>query len=448
MDLLQKIYEAGVVGAGGAGFPTHVKLDCKVEYLIINAAECEPLLNTDKYIMMNRGEEIIKTVEEVGEFVEAKHLIIALKEKYTEEINSLKDIIKRLNSNVELFYLGNYYPAGDEQMMVYEVTGRSIPEAGIPLDVGAVVTNVGTIVNIGEAMKDNPVVDKCITVVGEVNNPTMLKVPVGISVKECIDAAGGTDLNEYAVIIGGPMMGTIIDDNETHKNHIKKTDGSLIILPKDHYIVQRKRKPLQTIINETRSACIQCRYCTDLCHRYLIGHKLRPHKVMRNIGMSEQDEEIMKEALICCECGICELYSCPMGLSPRLVNVYVKGELRKKGIRPEKGSTDIESRDMIEYRKIPTTRLMARLDILKYYNQNIDDIKELFPKEVTIPLSQHIGKPASAVVKVGDNVSKGQLIGKVERNDMGANVHATIDGKVLEVSDKVIIQREDNGVIL
>ncbi|MBS4537852.1 SLBB domain-containing protein [Clostridium sp. D2Q-11] len=447
MDLLQKIYEAGVVGAGGAGFPTHIKLNCQVEYFIINAAECEPLLNTDKYLMATKSEEMIKAIEEVSKHIGAKHLIIAIKKKYNKEIGILKDAIERLNSKVQLFYLDNYYPAGDEQMMVYEVTGRSIPEAGIPLDVGAVVSNVGTLVNIHDAMKDKPVTEKYITVVGEVKNPIMIKVPVGISIKECIEAAGGSTIKDYAIIIGGPMMGTIIDDDESDENYIKKTDGSLIVLPKDHYIVERKRKPLKTIINETRSACIQCRYCTDLCHRYLIGHKLRPHKIMRNIGMSEHDAEIMKEALICCECGICELYSCPMGLSPRLVNTYIKGELRKGGIRPEKGSKDIESREMIEYRKIPTTRLMARLDILKYYDQKLDDVKELLPKKVSIPLSQHIGKPAKAIVSVGDNVAKDQLIGQIERNDMGANIHATIDGKVIEVSDKIVILKEDNGVI-
>jgi biotin carboxyl carrier protein len=137
-----------------------------------------------------------------------------------------------------------------------------------------------------------------------------------------------------------------------------------------------------------------------------------------------------------------------MGLSPRLVNIFVKGELRKQGIRPEKGSLDIESREMIEYRKIPTNRLMSRLDIMKYSDQQIDELKEVTVKKVSIPLSQHIGKPATAIVTIGDKVSRGQLIGKVERNDMGANVHSSIDGKVVDISDKIIIEMEDNEVIL
>lgn len=448
MDLLQKTYEAGVVGAGGAGFPTHIKLNTNVEYFIINAAECEPLLNTDKYLMSIKAEEMIKGMEHIGELLGAKHLTIAIKQKYSKEISILKETIKKLNSKAQLFYLKNFYPAGDEQMTVYEVTGRSIPEAGIPLDVGAVVSNVGTVINVYNAINDKPVIEKYITVVGEVNNPRMLKVPIGISIKECIEAAGGSTLDEYAVVIGGPMMGTIIDDDESSSIYIKKTDGSLIVLSKDHYIVKRKRKPINKIINETRSVCIQCRHCTDLCPRYLLGHKLRPHRVMRNVGMSERDPEIMKESLLCCECGVCELYSCPMGLSPRLVNIFVKGELRKQGMRPEKGSLDIESREMIEYRKIPTNRLMSRLDIMRYSDQQIDELKEVKVKKVSIPLSQHIGKPARSIVNIGDKVLIGQLIGKVERNDMGANVHSSIDGKVVDISDKITIEMEDNEVIL
>ncbi len=448
MDLLQKIYEAGVVGAGGAGFPTHVKLNTKVEYFIINAAECEPLLNTDKYLISIKSEEMIKGMEKIGESLEAKHLVIAIKEKYTKEIKILKDRISQLDSKVKLFYLKNFYPAGDEQVTVYEVTGRSIPEAGIPLDVGVVVSNVATVINVYNAIDDKPVIERYLTVVGEVNNPRILKVPIGISIKECIEEAGGACLSEHAIIIGGPMMGTIIDDNEAAKMNIKKTDGSLIVLAKDHYIVRRKRKPLQTIINETRTACIQCRYCTDLCPRYLLGHQLRPHRIMRNVGMAKQDEKIMKEALLCSECGICELYACPMGLSPRLVNIFVKKDLAQKGIRAEKGDLGIESREMIEYRKIPTRRLMARLDISKYSDQKIGELNEVKAKIVSIPLSQHIGRSAKAIVAIGDKVSKGQMIAKVEKDEMGANVHSSLSGKVVEIHDKIVIEMEDNEVTL
>lgn len=440
MDLLEQIYKAGVVGAGGAGFPSHIKLNCDVEYFIVNAAECEPLLQVDKLLMRKWADKIVKGIEEIGKMVKAKYIVIAIKEKYKDEIKSLRYAIEKVNSNIKLFYLKNYYPAGDEQMIVYEVTGRSIPEGGIPLDVKAVVSNIGTILNIYDAINGIPVINKYISVIGEVNKPTFLKVPIGVSLEDCIEASGGSLLEEYSIIIGGPMMGKVIDDIDVSKTFIEKTTSSLIIIPKDHYILQRKKKSLKTIINETKSACIQCRYCTDLCPRFLIGHKLRPHKIMRNIGLENRDKEIIKEALICCECGVCEMYSCPMGLSPRLVNSYLKSQLREIGVRVSKGKENISSNEMIEYRKIPTARLMARLDITKYYQQHISDIEEISPKKVTISLSQHIGKQAKPIVENGEMVKKGQLIGVVEKENVGANLHATIDGVVNLLGDKILIQ--------
>lgn len=132
MELIQKIFDAGVVGAGGAGFPTHLKLNCKVEYFIINGAECEPLLETDKYLMRTKSFEMIKAIEEVGKQVEADKLVLGLKRKYTKEIAQLQSAIKALNSKVTLFLLDNFYPAGDEQILVYEITERSIPEGIYP----------------------------------------------------------------------------------------------------------------------------------------------------------------------------------------------------------------------------------------------------------------------------------------------------------------------------
>ena len=122
MNLLETIKSAGIVGCGGAGFPTHVKMNCQVEYLIINGAECEPLLRTDRWLMRHKAEELIQAVEAVGEMVKASHLNIALKETYHDEIACLQQVIDRKNSRVSLHLLPNFYPAGDEQAIVLEVT--------------------------------------------------------------------------------------------------------------------------------------------------------------------------------------------------------------------------------------------------------------------------------------------------------------------------------------
>ena len=141
MTLLEQIKEAGIVGCGGAGFPAHVKLNCTVEYLIINAAECEPLLRTDRWLMIHKAKEIAAAAGMIGDMVQADKRYIALKETYTEEIAALEAAIADLGSPVRLYRMKNFYPAGDEQVMVCDITGRTVPPSGIPLDVGAVVSN-------------------------------------------------------------------------------------------------------------------------------------------------------------------------------------------------------------------------------------------------------------------------------------------------------------------
>ena len=140
--LLTHVFNAGIVGCGGAGFPTHVKLNCQAEYMIINGAECEPLLNTDKYLMRHFAREIVSAADKCGNQVGAKHVVIAIKDYYEAENAALSEAITELGSRVEIFLLHNYYPAGDEQMIVYEVTGRVVPPGGIPIAVGAVVSNI------------------------------------------------------------------------------------------------------------------------------------------------------------------------------------------------------------------------------------------------------------------------------------------------------------------
>lgn len=440
VDLLEKIREAGIVGAGGAGFPTHVKLNCKVEYFIVNGLECEPLLQSDKYIMRNKSDEIIQAVEEIGKAIGAEHLVIGLKEEYIEEIEALKTSIKKFNSRAKLHLSRAFYPAGDEQVLVYEVTGRTIPPAGIPLNVGAVVSNSGTVFNIFEAIQDNHVTYKFVTVIGEVAIPSILKIPIGTTVKEVLEKCGGVVTKDYALIMGGPMMGKIISKDQIEKRVITKTDGAIIVIPNDHYLAEKGKMTIEHMKNQAKSACIQCRFCTDMCPRNLIGHPINPHKIMRSIALSEVDNEVLKQAMICCECGVCEMFACPMGLSPKRINVYVKGKLRESGIKWENTTNTFTSNILRDYRKVPTERLVARLQLDKYKKQRLQEGEEINPIEVKIPLRQGIGMGASPVVKVGDIVGKGQLIGTVEQGKMGANVHASIHGVISEISDSIAIK--------
>ena len=439
MNILDAVYNAGVVGAGGAGFPTHMKMTKEVGTFIVNGAECEPLLEVDKFLMRDKTYELIKGMEIIAGNLKADRVVLGLKKKYKAEIKKLSDTIKELDSRVELFLMENFYPAGDEQIMVKDITGKSIPAGGIPLDVDAVVSNVGTVINVYEAIEEKPVTKKYVSVLGEVNNPIMLEVPIGTPFEECIKRAGGTKIKNYAVIEGGPMMGKIVHKEELAEKAVIKTTGALIILSEDHYVIKRKERPVAHILNESRAACIQCRMCTDMCPRYLIGHKLRPHRVMRAMGMGEEDEEVLKEALICCECNVCELFACPMGISPKSTNTYLKGVFREKGVRYT-GDKEIPAADeMRDYRKIPVNRLIARLNLSKYYNNKIADLQELKADKVRIFLSQHIGKPAVPMVKEGDRVIEGQRIAEVGRDEFGANIHASINGVVSKI-EKLYIE--------
>ena len=339
MNLTEAVKAAGVVGAGGAGFPTHVKLSAKAECFLVNAAECEPLIETDKYLCRTFPDRVVAAAVAVAEHLGAKRTVIALKGKYHAEIAALEGAIRRSGAQVELFRMKTFYPAGDEQTMVQQVTGRSVPERGLPLDVGCVVDNVGTLLNIQDALEGTPVTEKYLSVVGEVKEPILLKVPVGTALTACV-AEARPNVADYALIVGGPMMGkTLADRAAIEAAVVTKTTGNLIVLPKEHYLFRRAQLPMETIRHQTKSACIQCRMCTDLCPRYLIGHQIRPNLVMRNLwreGSIEDNEEYLRsfgDAANCCDCGVCEMFACPMGLSPRKVNGYIKGELRKRGIQ-------------------------------------------------------------------------------------------------------------------
>jgi Na+-translocating ferredoxin:NAD+ oxidoreductase RnfC subunit len=440
MNLIDIIKDAGIVGAGGAGFPTHIKLNTKAEYFIVNAAECEPLIETDKYLCRTFADELIKGILFISKHLEAKKSVIALKGKYKAEIAALKEAIENNGADIEIFEMRTFYPAGDEQIMVQQVTGKSVSERGLPIEVGAVVDNVGTVIGIYNAITTGKkTTEKYLSVVGEVKEPLMLKVPIGTSIRDCIQAATPT-LSDYAIIFGGPMMGRVVDeDTLIDQQYVTKTTGNIIVLPKDHYLIKRTKVSIDRIKHQTRSACIQCKMCTDLCPRYQIGHRIKPNLVMRNVwreNIIESNEEFEKcfgDAINCCDCGICEMFACPMGLSPRRVNQYMKGKLRERGITVEK-NTNPKARSSVELSKVPTDRLIARLGLGKYNGLHAHTCITLSPKDVWIPFSQHIGKPAKAVKAVGDKVLEGELIAIADDSGLSANIHASINGTVCDIT--------------
>ena len=438
MDLLNLIKEAGVIGAGGAGFPTHAKLTSEAEYILLNGAECEPLLRVDQQLMAQFPDEIIKGLEAAAKQIKARQAILGIKGKHKEVIVLLRERIAALGLNqfMEVKELPDVYPAGDEQVLVYELTGRIVPEASIPLKVGCVVINSETALNIYRAMAGQPVTETYLTIAGDIAQPITVKVPVGMAIKDLFQQCGVTNLADYAVIDGGPMMGPVMSDLA---GYVSKKSKGYVLLKKSHFLIRKKTVSLQRARVIGRTACEQCRMCTDLCPRYLLGHNLQPHKTMRALSYNLQDLDQLKFAQLCCECNICELFSCPANLHPKSVNILYKRKLAEQGLRYQPTETEFKTRSAREYRLIPSKRLIAKIGLKEFDGAAPLTELTLKPATLCIPLRQHIGAPAMPVVAVGDAVQAGQLIGKTPDNGLGAAVHASLAGTVMEVTEQSIV---------
>lgn len=436
-QMLDRIRAAGVVGAGGAGFPTYKKLDSKVEHIISNGAECEPLLAKDRETMRQDREKMFAGLAIMQEITGARHVTLAVKRKNEDVIAAYRPEASRRGYNILVYE--DVYPAGDEYVLVYEATGKQIPPGGIPLSVGCVVDNVETIVNIADAIDGQPVVDKYVTVTGAVGKPLTTIVPVGTSIRDCLELAGGCSVEDPIVLTGGIMMGGVaksIDDP------IAKTMGGLIPLPRDHYLVKRKVAPREQYTRIGHGQCDQCSLCTELCPRYILGYPIQPHRVMRTLLMTgESKARASLWAQYCCECNVCSLIACPEQLDPKNICVDAKALLRETKL----SRTAEELEDLFlpphparKGREIPIETLYQRLG-LKPYDRKAEFARtNPQPRQVTIPLAAHIGQPAKPTVQVGDPVRRGDVIGNVDDKALGCPVHASISGHVAAVDSRYI----------
>ncbi len=431
-EIVAAVKAAGVVGAGGAGFPTHVKINATVDLVIANGAECEPLLRANQHIMNTESTKLILGLKAVMLASGAHHGYIALKRKHAEAVNQLQAALETMKEQeIKLFFLPDIYPAGDEQVLVQEVTGKIVPEGGIPLQVGVVVANVETLFNVANALEGRPVTDKFVTVAGAVGRPVTIKVPLGMKIQELIDLAGGALVRNFAVIDGGPMMGKLTDTAAT----VTKTTGGILVLPEDHSLVVNRNVSWEFIVKRAKAVCCNCLGCTEACPRHLLGHRLEPHRIMQALGRGQLGEsKVFSKAFLCSECGVCDTYACTMGLSPRRVNSYIKQQLGLAKVENPYHNKPERVQANREYRLIPTKRLIARLGIAQYDVPAPFAEQDILVKEVRLALSEHIAAPAKPVVAVGDQVGKGDLIAAIpEGAALGANLHASIAGRIFTV---------------
>lgn len=294
-EIVNKVKEAGVVGMGGAGFPTHVKLSPKepekIEYVIANCAECEPYLTADYRRMLENPEELIGGMKIILQLFDHAKGVLGIEDNKPDCIEKLTELVKD-EPRIEVCPLQTKYPQGGERQLIYAVTGRAINSKMLPADAGCIVDNVETIIAVYRAVKlGRPVTNRISTITGDaIANPGNFLYSIGTSYAELVEAAGGFKTQPEKIISGGPMMGFAMFSLDIPTT---KTSSSLLCLSKDEV---SKVEP---------SACINCGRCVEACPEQLIPSRLAKFS---NNGLAEAFESW--HGLECVECGSCS-FVCP-----------------------------------------------------------------------------------------------------------------------------------------
>ena len=294
-EIIKRIQEMGIVGLGGATFPTHVKLmvpkDKKAEVLIINGVECEPYLTADHRLMLEKGEEILCGTSILMKAIGVKRALIGIENNKSDAIDNLKNLAKNYEG-IEIHPLKVKYPQGGEKQLIQALTGRYVPSGKLPVEVGAIVNNVGTTYAVYEAIQKNkPLFERVVTVSGEkIAKPSNFLVRIGTPVSKLIEAAGGLPEDTFKVISGGPMMGKALSNIDTPV--VKGTSGIIIL-------TEREKN------NKQQFNCIRCGKCITACPMGLQPYLLSSLSLK---GYYDKLEE--NNIMDCLECGCCQ-YTCP-----------------------------------------------------------------------------------------------------------------------------------------
>lgn len=433
-ELKVVLRDGGVVGAGGAGFPSYAKLDDRADTIILNCAECEPLLKLHRQVLEKYAEDILRTLDLIAKTVGASSVIVAVKRSYKRTIDAVTPLLESFD-NMTMCELPEVYPAGDEVVLIYEATRRVVAPGALPISVGVTVFNVETVYNMSRLLAGKALTHKYVTVAGEVAHPVTLRAPIGMPISELIELAGGVTVDDPAYVFGGPMMGRLGSPIEP----VTKTTNAVLVLSESHTIVQKKRAKPFLDMKRAMAACCQCNYCTDLCPRHLLGHPIEPNKFMlyASNGITN-DATPYVNAAFCTGCGLCEMYSCGQGLSPRMLLTACKNGLRQQGVRPPADAKLAPVSEARSHRRVPMSRLIARLGLKKYNKTAPLSEQVIVPSQVRLLLSQHIGAPSTPLVKAGDEVTAGQPIAAAAADALSVGLHAPFNGVVKEVTDRVI----------
>lgn len=315
-SLIEAIRESGIVGLGGAGFPTHVKFRVdpeRIEYLILNGAECEPYVTSDTYTMVERRDDMAYALDTMCKYLGIRNIIIGVEANKKNAISSMKQLTadSAEKCSVQVKVLPSVYPQGGEKVLIYHTTGRAVPMGKLPIDVGCIVINVTTLAEIGKYLKTGmPLVEKCVTVDGgAVKNPQNIIAPIGTSLADLFSLCGGLAVEPAKVIYGGPMMGITLPDMEAPV--LKNTNAVLALTEKE------AKLPRTT-------ACIRCGACTNTC-----PFGLAPASIAKAYERKDADELMELSVNACMECGCCS-FVCPANRPLVQTNKLAKVFLKEK----------------------------------------------------------------------------------------------------------------------
>jgi len=300
------VREAGIVGMGGAGFPTHVKLNPpkRVDTLVVNGVECEPCITCDHRLMLEEGEKIVEGAKLVAKILGVERVIIAIEDNKPDAIEHMRELSRGVGEVVELH---TRYPQGDERHLLKAVLGREVPAGGLPFDVGAVVQNVGTCKAVHDAiLLGEPLVERVVTVTGAVADPKNLRVRVGTPFSYLLQQCGGLVGKVKKVVAGGPMMGFAVYEDVP----VVKTTGCVLVMEE------------KEVVEEEEEPCIRCGRCVRACPMGLM-----PTHLARLVRAKDFEACLQYNLLSCDECGCCA-YVCPSKIP--LVHLMREG---KKGVR-------------------------------------------------------------------------------------------------------------------
>ena len=294
-DIIKKVQAAGVVGMGGAGFPTHVKLSPKepekIEYILVNGAECEPYLTSDYRRMLENPEWVVGGLKVILQLFDRAKGFICIEDNKPDCIEKMRGLTKN-ESRIEVKELKTKYPQGAERCLIHATTGRDVNSSMLPADAGCIVDNIDTVVAIHHAvMWGQPLMHRVVTVTGDcINDPRNFEICTGMDYEELIDAAGGLKKDPEKIIIGGPMMG-----NSVYTLHLPstKTSSALLCLSNDE------------VSHSPKTACINCGRCVTACPANLVPAQLGTYAEHHN-----EDAFVKWEGMECVACGCCS-FVCP-----------------------------------------------------------------------------------------------------------------------------------------